>query len=72
MPVFSETHLKIENLYVFKSCRLFVSFTGFMMEMASWDGGISRTVQFLVPKVSEDCTVIQITVSQPESHKQMK
>ncbi|XP_027885987.1 ferry endosomal RAB5 effector complex subunit 3 isoform X2 [Xiphophorus couchianus] len=24
---------------------------GFMMEMASWDGGISRTVQFLVPKV---------------------
>ncbi|KAM8860753.1 ferry endosomal RAB5 effector complex subunit 3 isoform 1-T3 [Synchiropus picturatus] len=28
---------------------------GFMMEMASWDGGISRTVQFLVPKsISED------------------
>lgn len=26
-----------------------------MMEMASWDGGISRTVQFLVPKVSEIC-----------------
>ncbi|KAF6338934.1 hypothetical protein mRhiFer1_001690 [Rhinolophus ferrumequinum] len=24
---------------------------GFMMEMASWDGGISRTVQFLVPQV---------------------
>ncbi|XP_037307784.1 protein C12orf4 homolog isoform X1 [Pungitius pungitius] len=24
---------------------------GFMMEMASWDGGISRTVQFLVPKI---------------------
>jgi hypothetical protein len=23
-----------------------------MMEMVSWDGGISRTVQFLVPKVS--------------------
>ncbi|RMC02804.1 hypothetical protein DUI87_19995 [Hirundo rustica rustica] len=23
---------------------------GFMMEMASWDGGISRTVQFLVPQ----------------------
>jgi len=22
------------------------------MEMASWDGGISRTVQFLVPQVS--------------------
>lgn len=21
------------------------------MEMASWDGGVSRTVQFLVPKV---------------------
>lgn len=28
-----------------------VIFAGFMMEMASWDGGISRTVQFLVPKV---------------------
>ncbi|XP_062990470.1 protein C12orf4 homolog [Elgaria multicarinata webbii] len=28
---------------------------GFMMEMASWDGGISRTVQFLVPQsISED------------------
>lgn len=26
-------------------------FLGFMMEMASWDGGISRTVQFLVPQV---------------------
>ncbi|KAJ7397722.1 Protein C12orf4 like protein [Pitangus sulphuratus] len=25
---------------------------GFMMEMASWDGGISRTVQFLVPQVA--------------------
>ncbi|KAH1186666.1 hypothetical protein KIL84_019415 [Mauremys mutica] len=24
---------------------------GFMMEMASWDGGISRTVQFLVPQI---------------------
>ena len=24
------------------------------MEMASWDGGISRTVQFLVPKVRAD------------------
>lgn len=24
---------------------------GFMMEMASWDGGVSRTVQFLVPRV---------------------
>ncbi|KAK5867806.1 hypothetical protein PBY51_012266 [Eleginops maclovinus] len=27
---------------------------GFMMEMASWDGGISRTVQFLVPNISEE------------------
>lgn len=27
--------------------------SGFMMEMASWDGGISRTVQFLVPQVGE-------------------
>ncbi|XP_008585306.1 PREDICTED: uncharacterized protein C12orf4 homolog [Galeopterus variegatus] len=28
---------------------------GFMMEMASWDGGISRTVQFLVPhSISEE------------------
>lgn len=25
------------------------------MEMASWDGGISRTVQFLVPKVRSQC-----------------
>lgn len=37
-----------------------VLFSGFMMEMASWDGGISRTVQFLVPKVraqSPDCVL---------------
>ncbi|XP_019743865.1 ferry endosomal RAB5 effector complex subunit 3 [Hippocampus comes] len=28
---------------------------GFMMEMASWDGGVSRTVQFLVPRsISEE------------------
>lgn len=28
---------------------------GFMMEMASWDGGVSRTVQFLVPQsISEE------------------
>ncbi|XP_063052188.1 protein C12orf4 homolog [Engraulis encrasicolus] len=28
---------------------------GFMMEMASWDGGISRTVQFIVPQsISEE------------------
>uniref|UniRef100_A0A8C5GDP5 CL004 protein n=1 Tax=Gouania willdenowi TaxID=441366 RepID=A0A8C5GDP5_GOUWI len=34
---------------------LLMLFTGFMMEMASWDGGISRTVQFLVPKsISEE------------------
>lgn len=32
-----------------------VLFPGFMMEMASWDGGISRTVQFLVPKVRAQC-----------------
>lgn len=31
-------------------------YTGFMMEMASWDGGISRTVQFLVPKVRSQCS----------------
>lgn len=36
-------------------CFHYVSFAGFMMEMASWDGGISRTVQFLVPKVSAEC-----------------
>lgn len=27
------------------------------MEMASWDGGVSRTVQFLVPKVRNQCPV---------------
>lgn len=25
------------------------------MEMASWDGAVSRTVQFLVPKVRAEC-----------------
>ncbi|KAB1254594.1 Protein C12orf4-like protein [Camelus dromedarius] len=31
------------------------SLSGFMMEMASWDGGVSRTVQFLVPQsISEE------------------
>lgn len=39
-----------------KICFIFYFFsTGFMMEMASWDGGISRTVQFLVPKVRAQC-----------------
>ncbi|XP_038842803.1 protein C12orf4 homolog isoform X1 [Salvelinus namaycush] len=34
---------------------LFKCVKGFMMEMASWDGGISRTVQFLVPQsISEE------------------
>lgn len=35
--------------------QLSVLSAGFMMEMASWDGGISRTVQFLVPKVRTKC-----------------
>ncbi|XP_054856767.1 protein C12orf4 homolog isoform X2 [Eublepharis macularius] len=34
---------------------IFKCVKGFMMEMASWDGGISRTVQFLVPQsISEE------------------
>jgi len=29
---------------------------GFMIEMASWDGGVSRTIQFVVPPgISQDC-----------------
>ena len=29
--------------------------TGFMMEMATWDGGVSRTIQFVVPPgISEE------------------
>uniref|UniRef100_A0A8C5MA37 FERRY endosomal RAB5 effector complex subunit 3 n=1 Tax=Leptobrachium leishanense TaxID=445787 RepID=A0A8C5MA37_9ANUR len=27
---------------------------GFMMEMVSWDGGVSRTVQFLVPQLAQN------------------
>lgn len=37
--------------------KLSVPSAGFMMEMASWDGGISRTVQFLVPKVMTESFV---------------
>lgn len=40
-----------------------------MMEMASWDGGISRTVQFLVPKVSKGCTGIKMIVRCPDTCK---
>ncbi|KAM5174505.1 ferry endosomal RAB5 effector complex subunit 3 isoform 1-T1 [Callospermophilus lateralis] len=40
---------------VFKCVKDCCSILGFMMEMASWDGGISRTVQFLVPQsISEE------------------
>ena len=29
--------------------------TGFMMEMTTWDGGVSRTIQFVVPPgISEE------------------
>ncbi|XP_030070401.1 ferry endosomal RAB5 effector complex subunit 3 [Microcaecilia unicolor] len=34
---------------------MFKCVKGFMMEMASWDGGVSRTVQFLLPQsISEE------------------
>ncbi|XP_068595713.1 ferry endosomal RAB5 effector complex subunit 3 [Brachionichthys hirsutus] len=39
---------------------------GFMMEMASWDGGISRTVQFLVPKSISDEMFYQLSNMLPE------
>lgn len=38
--------------FIRNNIHLIVLYPGFMMEMASWDGGISRTVQFLVPQVS--------------------
>ncbi|XP_060046237.1 protein C12orf4 homolog isoform X2 [Erinaceus europaeus] len=34
---------------------------GFMMEMASWDGGISRTVQFLVPQIFRVSSTLTLT-----------
>ncbi|XP_038562341.1 protein C12orf4 homolog [Micropterus salmoides] len=39
---------------------------GFMMEMASWDGGISRTVQFLVPKSISDEMFYQLSNMLPQ------
>lgn len=47
-----------------------VSLAGFMMEMASWDGGISRTVQFLVPKVRSQSmfTISQLLAKLTHEH----
>ncbi|XP_028264286.1 ferry endosomal RAB5 effector complex subunit 3 [Parambassis ranga] len=39
---------------------------GFMMEMASWDGGISRTVQFLVPKTISEEMFYQLSNMLPQ------
>ncbi|XP_040018979.2 FERRY endosomal RAB5 effector complex subunit 3 isoform X1 [Gasterosteus aculeatus] len=39
---------------------------GFMMEMASWDGGISRTVQFLVPKSISEEMFYQLSTMLPQ------
>ncbi|KAK6319974.1 protein C12orf4 homolog [Coregonus clupeaformis] len=39
---------------------------GFMMEMASWDGGISRTVQFLVPQSISDEMFYQLSNMLPQ------
>ncbi|CAL8360257.1 unnamed protein product [Lota lota] len=39
---------------------------GFMMEMVSWDGGISRTVQFLVPKTISDEMFYQLSNMLPQ------
>ncbi|KAJ8269088.1 hypothetical protein COCON_G00116950 [Conger conger] len=39
---------------------------GFMMEMASWDGGVSRTVQFLVPQSISDEMFYQLSNMLPQ------
>ncbi|KAG5845877.1 hypothetical protein ANANG_G00143840 [Anguilla anguilla] len=39
---------------------------GFMMEMASWDGGISRTVQFLVPQSISEEMFYQLSTMLPQ------
>ncbi|XP_008309373.1 ferry endosomal RAB5 effector complex subunit 3 [Cynoglossus semilaevis] len=39
---------------------------GFMMEMASWDGGISRTVQFLVPQTISEEMFYQLSTLLPQ------
>ncbi|XP_077371708.1 ferry endosomal RAB5 effector complex subunit 3 isoform X1 [Festucalex cinctus] len=39
---------------------------GFMMEMASWDGGISRTVQFLVPRTISEEMFYQLSNMLPQ------
>ncbi|KAG7266610.1 hypothetical protein CRUP_031557 [Coryphaenoides rupestris] len=39
---------------------------GFMMEMVSWDGGISRTVQFMVPKTISDEMFYQLSNMLPQ------
>ncbi|XP_029453152.1 protein C12orf4 homolog isoform X2 [Rhinatrema bivittatum] len=39
---------------------------GFMMEMASWDGGVSRTVQFLVPQNISEEMFYQLSTMLPQ------
>uniref|UniRef100_UPI00358FC820 ferry endosomal RAB5 effector complex subunit 3 isoform X2 n=1 Tax=Myxine glutinosa TaxID=7769 RepID=UPI00358FC820 len=39
---------------------------GFMMEMASWDGGVSRTVQFFVPPGLSDDMFYQLSAMLPQ------
>ncbi|XP_061435064.1 protein C12orf4 homolog [Lethenteron reissneri] len=39
---------------------------GFMMEMASWDGGVSRTVQFIVPQGLSEEVFFQLSAMLPQ------
>lgn len=39
---------------------------GFMMEMATWDGGISRTIQFVLPPEISDQTFFRLSAMLPE------
>lgn len=45
---------------------VFKCIKGFMMEMASWDGGVSRTVQFLVPQSISDEMFYQLSNMLPQ------
>ncbi|XP_060698864.1 protein C12orf4 homolog isoform X3 [Hemiscyllium ocellatum] len=45
---------------------VFKCIKGFMMEMASWDGGTSRTVQFLVPQSISDEMFYQLSNMLPQ------
>ncbi|XP_039267447.2 FERRY endosomal RAB5 effector complex subunit 3-like isoform X1 [Styela clava] len=62
-----ELSAKNDEAWIVKRAELVMKcLKGFMMEMAAWDGGISRTMQFVVPPDISDRTFYRLSAMLPE------